>query len=77
MDNKNNFQIYKLHNGDWLGIDIKNVRKDDIIKVKEITSDNFIADENGIETNIVIEDARMDSNFGCTVLSKSYKLDQE
>ena len=72
-----NFQIYKLFQDQWMPINISNVRKDDIIKVMDLDERQLLANENGIETDVVIEDAKMNEDESWTVLSKAYILNDE
>ena len=69
-----NLQIYKLFQEQWMPINISNVRKNDIIKVKDLDTEKFLANENGIEIDIVTEDAKMNDDESWTVLSKTYEL---
>lgn len=70
-------QIYKLFQDQELPISIQNVRKGDKIKVKDLDTGQFLANENGIETDIVIEDAKINEDESWTVLSKAYILNDE
>ena len=72
-----NFQIYKLFQDQELPINISNVRKGDIIKVKDLDTEKFLSNEEGIEAEIVIEDAKMNEDESWTVLSKAYELKDE
>ena len=72
-----NFQIYKLFQDQELPINISNVRKGDIIKVKDLDTEKFLSNEECIEAEIVIEDAKMNEDESWTVLSKAYELKDE
>lgn len=75
--NKQNFQIYKLFNGKWSEIDIKNIRKNDIIKIIDIDTNLPLLNKESGEVDIVTCDAYKDENNGWSIQSKPYKLKEE
>jgi len=68
-----NFQIYKLTNDKWNKIEIEKVKKDDIIKVFDLTKGGYLLNSNKTIISICVKGAYMNDN-GWNIDSNPYEI---
>ena len=71
-------QLFKFFNCQYYEIDIANVKKDDIIKAKDLDTNEYIPNAEGSLVSICIGDSIYnEEDKSWSIQSKSYHLEEE